>query len=77
VFSGIVQGWYIEELFRVLKSNGLDIESSQLKTGLALKKLMLFCLQSSLQIMVIKTVYDQKERIVRQECYFQTNTYNS
>jgi IS4 transposase len=56
--------WYIEELFRILKSDGLDIESSQLETGLALKKLMLFCLQAALQIMIIKIAYDQK----REDC---------
>jgi len=56
--------WYIEELFRVLKTDGLDIESAQLETGLALKKLMLFCLQAALQIMVIKIAYDQK----REDC---------
>ncbi len=56
--------WYIEELFRILKSDGLDIESSQLETGLGLKKLMLFCLQAALQIMIIKIAYDQK----REDC---------
>jgi len=56
--------WYIEELFRILKSDGLDIESSQLETGQALKKLMLFCLQAALQIMIIKIAYDQK----REDC---------
>ena len=56
--------WYIEELFRVLKMDGLDIETSQLETGLALKKLMLFSLQAALQIMIIKIAYDQK----REDC---------
>lgn len=56
--------WYIEELFRVLKTDGLDIESSQLETGLALKRLMLFCLQAALQIMIVKIAYDQK----REDC---------
>ena len=56
--------WYIEELFRILKSDGLDIESSQLETGQALKKLMLFCLQAALHIMIIKIAYDQK----REDC---------
>lgn len=56
--------WYIEELFRILKSDGLNIESSQLVTGLALKRLMLFCLQAALQIMIIKIAYNQK----REDC---------
>lgn len=62
--------WYIEELFRILKSDGLDIESSQLETGLALKRLMLFCLQAALQIMIIKIAYDQKREDCEAEMVF-------
>jgi len=56
--------WYIEELFRLLKTEGLNIEASQLETGEALKKLMLFSLQAALQLMIIKIAYDQK----REDC---------
>lgn len=56
--------WYIEELFRVLKSDGLDIESSQIETGIALKRLLLFCLEAALQIMIVKIAYDNK----REDC---------
>jgi len=42
----------------------LDIESSQLETGLALIKLMFFCLQAALQIVIIKISYNQK----REDC---------
>ena len=52
--------WYIEELFRILKSDGLDIEAAQLETGMALKRLILFCLQAALQIMILKIAYDKK-----------------
>ncbi len=43
--------WRIEEFFRTLKREGLDVEASQLETGLGLKKLVLMALNAALIIM--------------------------
>ena len=43
--------WRIEEFFRTLKNEGLNIEASQLETGMGLKKLVLIALNVALSIM--------------------------
>lgn len=48
------QRWLIEELFRVLKTKGFQIESSQLGSGASIKKLIAFTLEAALQVMRIK-----------------------
>lgn len=54
--------WYIEELFRVLKLQGFNLEASQLESGLALKRLLLFTLKAALQTMILKIAYNKEDQ---------------
>lgn len=50
--------WLIEELFRTLKSKGFSMESVQLETGKAIKKLLILTMQASIMIMQMKQSLD-------------------
>ncbi|MCY7356121.1 MAG: IS4 family transposase [Rudanella sp.] len=43
--------WWIEQLFRVLKSQGLNVEGSELEDGESLKKLCVYALPTALKVM--------------------------
>ena len=45
--------WIIEQLFRTLKSQGLDVEASQLETGDGLKKVVVMALNAALRILQV------------------------
>jgi Transposase DNA-binding/Transposase DDE domain len=45
------QRWYIEQLFRLLKNKGFRIESSELESGWAIRKLTIMILNSALRVM--------------------------
>jgi len=47
--------WQVEQLFRLLKSEGLRLEASQLEDGLALKRLSLMSLHVALVILQLVT----------------------
>lgn len=53
--------WYIEQVFRLLKSEGFGIEGAQLETGWALRKLILMQLSSLLKILQMNIAYSDAE----------------
>jgi len=52
------QRWHIEQLFRTLKSQGLDIESSLLETGQKLEKLAVLALSAATRVMQLTLARD-------------------
>lgn len=46
--------WWIEDFFRILKTQGLEVERSQFATGIALKKLVVLCLEAALRILTLR-----------------------
>ena len=53
--------WYIEQLFRLLKKQGFQIEQSQLGTGWAIRKLTVLLLNNLLRIMQLLLAYNNDE----------------
>lgn len=56
--------WFVEELFRVCKSKGFRLESAQLETGLAIKKLTVLTMFAALRCIALKRAYDEKDETV-------------
>ena len=75
------QRWYIEQVFRLLKMQGFQIESSQLETGWAIRKLTMLALLAVLRIMQMWIAYeDHNEQPIdeaftkdEQQCMAQLN----
>ncbi len=52
------QRWYIEQIHRLLKTQGFRIESSQLEQGWAIRKLTLLAMMATLRILQMMLAYD-------------------
>jgi hypothetical protein len=53
--------WYIEQLFRLLKSKGFQIEDTELENGAAIRKLCIMMLMAILKIMQMRLAYNDTE----------------
>jgi hypothetical protein len=52
--------WYIEQLFRLLKEKGFRIESSELETGWAIRKLTVMALNAALRVMQLLLAHNNE-----------------
>ena len=62
--------WLIEELFRVIKTKGLEVESAQMGSGAALKKLTVMSLQIAISLMNLKHAIDQPDLNINAKVQF-------
>jgi len=53
--------WMIEEVFRILKKEGFDIEASELESGASIRKLTLLILDAIIKIFQMKIAYETDE----------------
>jgi len=58
------QRWYIEQIHRLLKTEGFRIESSQLEQGWAIRKLTLLAMMATLRILQMMLAYDDDEQAI-------------
>lgn len=61
--------WYIEQLFRVLKRKGFQIERSELESGWAIRKLTVLAMKSALTIMNLKLALQEKNETTAEQTF--------
>jgi len=66
--------WMVEEVFRILKEEGFDVEASELESGTSIKKLCLLTLDSIIKIFQMRIAYeiDEGAQIPASMCFTKT-----
>ena len=54
--------WFIEELFRMLKKEGFNIEGSELETGWSIRKLTVMLMDTIIKLMQMHIAYNEPEQ---------------
>ena len=71
ITKGYANRWWIEDLFRLIKTKGFQVESSQFGTGQALKKLVVSCLDQGWKILLMRQERNGKEQLPARMCFTQ------
>lgn len=61
--------WIIEEVFRILKKEGFNIEDSELESGKSVKKLCLLILDAIIKIFQMRIAWEETEEEGRQASF--------
>jgi len=61
--------WIIEEVFRILKKGGFNIEASELTRGKAIRKLCLMMLETIIKLFIMQIAYNTEEEIDSRSCF--------
>jgi hypothetical protein len=61
--------WMIEEVFRILKKEGFDIEASELSTGKAIRKLSLLMLETIIRLFIMQVAYGSAVELPASCCF--------
>lgn len=61
--------WIIEEVFRILKKEGFNIEASELSQGKAIRKLCLMILETIIKLFIMQIAYSMEEETDPRSCF--------
>ncbi|CAA9196706.1 IS4 family transposase ISSysp3 [Flavobacterium bizetiae] len=61
--------WTIEEVFRILKKEGFNIEASELSQGKAVRKLCLLMLETIIKLFIMQIAYASEEESQPRSCF--------
>lgn len=64
--------WKIEEVFKILKKEGYDIEASELESALAVRKLCLMIMEVVIKLFLMRLAYSEPEQEIRADAVFTT-----
>ena len=64
-----VRRWKIEEFFKLLKTDGFDIEKTELTKGRSIRKLTLIIMKASVKVLLLKSAREGQSELTAEEVF--------